>query len=917
MEEQRTAWEIVKANHVLAIHNEAQFLAYLTVSGVQDPAASSPSLYSRMGLAYLVSRGKQTLPACNPIPPDRVPHLSNPPTGSGRHHRLPNQRCSPYLSGRVGSTTIDIINVTALGGFTGTVDLQLAYPPNVVASYYPYSVTIGPTFISNSSQLLMQSNTPGLYKLNLTGTQGLLSHKITVTFQVNPLTANDLGLYASFPLNVVRGTSATANIGLDGILSFAGTIDLRVGEIPEGLVTSLSLYAVTIPYSSPPTAASSELTITAPSTIPLGTYLVVVVATSGSLAHMGVITVVVEAVYSTSATPDTLNMVQGTGSASTISVSGQGGYDGSISLSIVPNYDSQHLTVSLNPTTVQLSATASTASSTLTVQVAPLTPSGNYVVNVNSTDGKTYHLTQVTAVVVGVDYSISAYPSSLTFQQGIADIQTLTVSVTSLNGFSGSVNLTSTVFSAYLSPQGIILTPNSTMVALNAGDTKTFTLTVTVQSNAIIGEHPIEIKATAKVDNIPLVHYIYPPATVGPDFTMNASAASLTVHKGSLGMVTITFASLNGFSGGLRLEDSPLTVQPPNPRRYGFPWYPILTAGGTNNTEFAVIADNYTGLGIYDIWIDASSDNPQSQVSHRVYLTIVIQSPVAGPDFTLSAQSSHVDMSIGSTTTSVVSLTSINGFSGTLSLQVEDYGVFGSLTQNSVTVDPAFSASFTLTITAPTPYQIDGYPLWYPASGGRSLLVIASDSTGFSHWIWVNETIAPVSVVLSPIQLEISIRLSATSQILLTSLSGFNLTVAMSTVISPSGLTTSLSNNFINFSASTAPVSLDLTVNVPSAAPKGDYVVQVTATSMSHQWFCQCGYYNITYTTPIYVRAVAPSSPPSGPGPSPSPQPNGSAGIFGLPTTEFYGIIGVAAAAMVLVISVGYLRFRRRKAVIK
>jgi hypothetical protein len=29
---------------------------------------------------------------------------------------------------------------------------------------------------------------------------------------------------------------------------------------------------------------------------------------------------------------------------------------------------------------------------------------------------------------------------------------------------------------------------------------------------------------------------------------------------------------------------------------------------------------------------------------------------------------------------------------------------------------------------------------------------------------------------------------------------------------------------------------------------------------MSHQWYCQCGYYNITYTTPIYVRAVAPSS---------------------------------------------------------
>ena len=817
-----------------------------------------------------------------------------------------------YLSGRVSQTTIDIINVTALGGFMGTVNLQLAYPPNVVASYYPYSLTIGPTFSSNSSQLLMQSSIPGLYKLNVTGTQGSLSHEMTVTFQVNPLTADDFGLYASpANLDIVRGSSARSTIGVDGILSFSGRIDLRAGEIPTGPLTSLGLYAVTIQYSSPPGSASSDLTITAPSTIPLGNYLVIVVATSGSLAHMVVITIRVEAVYSISATPDTINLDQGTVSASTISAFGQGGYAGTISLSIVPNYDTQHLTVSLNPTSVTLSLSTSKANSTLMVQVAPLTPSGNYVVNVNSTDGKVYHLTQETVVVVGVDYSLSANPGSLTFQQGTTGTQILQVSITSLNGFSGSVNITSSVFSAYLSSHGITVTPNSTSLALNAGETKTIILTVNVQNDAVVGEHPIEVKATANFDKISLVHYIYPPATIGPDFTMTASATSLTVHKGSLGIMTITFTSLNGFYAGLRLEDSPLTVQPPNPRRYAFPWYTILTAGGTNKTEFAVIADNYTGLGTYNIWIDASSDNPLSQISHRVYLTIIIQGPLTGPDFTLSAQPSHIDISIGSTATSTVSLTSLNGFSGILSLQVEDYGIFGSLTPGSVTIGPAFSASSALTITAPTPYQIDGYPLWYPASGYRSLLVIASSSTGVSHWVWVNETESPISVVPNPAQLEIETGSSATSQIVVSSLSGFNLTVAMTTVISPSGLTTSLSNSFINFSTSTAPVSLALTINVPSTATHGDYVVLVTATSMSHQWFCQCGYYNITYNTPIDVRAVAPSAPPSGPGPSTTPPPNGStAGIFGLPPTEFYGII--SAAAIALVVSAGYFGFRRR-----
>jgi uncharacterized membrane protein len=817
-----------------------------------------------------------------------------------------------YLSSPVGSDAVDIINVTAIAGLTGMVSLQLFAPVNVIASYYPYSVALGPTFVSNSSQLLMRSDTPGLYKLNVTGSQGSLSHTMTVMFQVNPLTANDFGLYASNSIDIIRGTSATTNIGLAGIGSFSGTIDLRVGDIPQGPVTSLSLYAVTIPFSSPPTSGSSSLTITAPSTIPLGTYLVVVVASSGLLAHMAVITVRAEAVYSISATPDTINLNQGTGSASTISVSEQGGYSGSISLSIVPTYDSKHLSVSLNPTSVQLSSTTPTTNSTLMVQVASLTPSGNYFVKVNSTDGKTYHLTQVTVVVVGVDFSISASPSALTFQQGTASIQTLTVTITSLNGFSGYVNISATVAPSFLSSQGISVTPSSTRILFYPGDSKNVILSVNVQSDAIVGEHAIEIKAIANFDNIVMLRQIIADATIGPDFTMIASTASLTVHKGTIGLMTITFTSLNGFAGGLRLEDGPLSVQPPNPRRYAFPWYPILTAGGTNETEFAVLADNYTGLGTYNLWIDAASDNPQIQVGHIVYLTITILGPVTGPDFVFSAQPSHAYISIGSTTTSTLSLSSINGYSGTLTLQVAVYGMFGSLSPTSVTIGSGYSASSTLTITAPTPYQIDGYPLWYPASGDRSVLVIASDSTGFSHWVWVNETVAPVSVVENPFQLVIPTGSSDTSQIIVSSLSGFNLTVAMSAVISPSGPTVTLSNSLINFSASLAPVSLTLTVSVPPAAAPGNYVVLVTATSMSHQWFCQCGYYNITYTAPIDIRAVAPSSPPSGPGPSPPPQPNGStAGIFGLPPTELYGII--SAIAIALVISAGYVGLRRRK----
>jgi hypothetical protein len=428
------------------------------------------------------------------------------------------------------------------------------------------------------------------------------------------------------------------------------------------------------------------------------------------------------------------------------------------------------------------------------------------------------------------------------------------------------------------------------------------------------GPYLVQISAVTMMQGGLLSHAFYAVATVGPDFSISASSANLIVHQGTLATSTITFTSLNGFAGGIMLLLEPFSALPPDPRNWFFPSYPILVPGGTNSTELVVIADQFTGLGTFNAWVDASTSVQVGfgWVSHSFPMTITVEGPVTGPDFALSSQPSHGYVSIGSTTTSAISLNSINGFRGALSLQVESYGLSGRLSPGSGTISPWTSASSTLTITALTPYQIDGYPLWYPASGERSLLVIASNSTGFSHWAWVNETVSPVSVVPSPTQLYIPTGSSATSQIVVSSLSGFNLTVAMSAVISPSGLTTSLSNSFINFSASTAPVSLALTINVSSTAVQRDYVVLVTATSMSHQWFCQCSYYNITYSTLVNVRAVAPSGPPSGPGPNPSPQPNGStAGIFGLPSTEFYGMI--SAAAIAVVVSAGYLGFRWRK----
>lgn len=802
-------------------------------------------------------------------------------------------------------------------GYSGTVTLTLSSPSGFYSSLQPNSAALNPANPSVTLYLSASENTPGNYKVNVTATDGTLTHTITIEYNIVPGTAPNFSVNSSSGLSggwhILRGSSSGSTIVASSNNGFSGTVRLQAVSFPSGLALSFESSTVTVQPGTQPGVTNMRLSV--PTTVPVGTYTVVLNATSGTISRMVYLDILVDYGLALNASPIMLTLAQNGRASSTITLSSLGGWTGTTGLSAT----CAPLTCSFNPSGLNLGDPASTAQSTLTISAGPTTLPGSYVVSVAEAGPvpvPSYtQRTSLTVVVTGPDFTISSSPSSLTFSPGVAGSLQTIVTLASLNAFSGYVNTTISIGPMTSDRPWVNATYTSLLVTPSTP--RTFAVKVSVNATAILGPYLVQMTAVAKLQGGLQTHWAYLKATVGPDFNMSASPANLIVYQGTLATSTVTFTSLNGFAGGIMLLLEPLSALPPDPRNMFFPTYPTISPGKPNSTELVVMADKFTGLGTFNVWVDASTSVQVGfgWISHSFPMTITVKPPVTGPDFTLSAQPPHVDLSIGSTTTSTISLNSVNGFSGAMTLQVKSDGVFGSLSPTSATISPTISASSALSLTALTPYQIDGYPLWYPASGERSVLVIASNSTGFSHWVWVNETEAPVSVVPSPVQLEIPTGSSGISQILVSSLFGFNLTVAVSAVISPSGPTTSLSSSLINFSASLAPVSLALTINVPSTAAQGDYVVLVTATSMSHQWFCQCSYYNITYTTPISIHAVAPSSnqgPPPGQGPNPSPKPNSSpAGIFGLPSTEFYGIIGAVAVALVTV--TGYLRFLRPK----
>ncbi len=140
-----------------------------------------------------------------------------------------------------------------------------------------------------------------------------------------------------------------------------------------------------------------------------------------------------------------------------------------------------------------------------------------------------------------------------------------------------------------------------------------------------------------------------------PNFGLNASPVQSLIGQHSSGLVSITIASLNNFTGkvnlsgavtpsGLTLSFNPATVSVPSNK--------------TSLSQLTITTTGTTSLGNYTIVITATAGS----LSHNVRLAIAIV-----PDFSISATPNSFAVRGGTIVSSTVILTS-QGFSGVLAL---------------------------------------------------------------------------------------------------------------------------------------------------------------------------------------------------------------------------------------------------------
>jgi polygalacturonase len=188
-----------------------------------------------------------------------------------------------------GAGTSYTTTLSAVNGFTGTVNLSVSgLPSGAASSFNPTSVAAP----GNSTLSVSTSSTipAGTYTLTITGTSGSLTHSTSVTLVVNAAVTGDFSI-ATTPSSqtVTEGgsSSTTYTTTVTAVNGFTGTVGLSVSGLPNGVTGGFNPTSIA-------GSGSSTLSVSASSQGKVGTYTLTIKGASGSLIHSTTVTLVVK-----------------------------------------------------------------------------------------------------------------------------------------------------------------------------------------------------------------------------------------------------------------------------------------------------------------------------------------------------------------------------------------------------------------------------------------------------------------------------------------------------------------------------------------------------------------------------------------------------------------------------------------------
>jgi hypothetical protein len=357
-----------------------------------------------------------------------------------------------------GATATSTVTLASLNGFAGTITLSVRTPTGVTSSFSPSSITLSSGGTGSSVLMITVGSTVTRlnYTQSLTASSGSISRLGSVGIQISNFKITTSTNTLLIPVK----SSGTLTITATSLNGYSGTVTPVINSgLPSCVTYSFNPTTIQLPAHG---AATSTLTLTPGATCAASTNSVSGQGNSGTTGF-GFSFVLNVTDFVTTASPTSVTVLAGASGLSTITLSPLSGFTGTVSLSaFAPN----GLTCTTSPQSVTLGAKQN---STLSCSGS----AGNYNVTVTGTVGSLSHSTTVSYTVQ--DFSAVA-PGSVTCVLGgrRGNICSFSVTVTSVNGFAGTVCMSS---SASVSPS---------CVTLSAGGSKTVTVTFAAGPSTVI-----------------------------------------------------------------------------------------------------------------------------------------------------------------------------------------------------------------------------------------------------------------------------------------------------------------------------------------------------------------------------------------------------------------------------------------------
>jgi hypothetical protein len=281
-----------------------------------------------------------------------------------------------------------------------------------------------------------------------------------------------LSLSAASSITIAPGSHGAVTVTSAVTGGFSSIVALSIGSLPSGVTASFAPSAFAAPGSG-----SSTLTVTAASSVAVGSYPLTIIATGGGFEKTSALSLTVPTPFSVIPGASSISLSRGATAAVTVATSVSSGFSGVLALAAKPPAG---ITATFAPATI---AAPGSGTSQLTISVASSATAGTYIIPITATSGSAVESTSLSVVVSAPStFTLKATPSTVNIVEG--GTASTTITLAAVGAFSGTATVS---YSA--PPSGV--TARWSNVAGGA------MLTFTASSSAAVGSLPITITGTS------------------------------------------------------------------------------------------------------------------------------------------------------------------------------------------------------------------------------------------------------------------------------------------------------------------------------------------------------------------------------------------------------------------------------------